>query len=287
MFLNAILYISWNVDPEIVKIGGFSLRYYSLMFVLAFGLGYRILITIYKRENALQKSLDALLIYVLLGTVIGARLGHTLFYEFDYFKNHPLEIILPFRISKEHGFELTGFAGLASHGGAIGILIAVAMYSKKYKQHFLWVLDRLVIAVALGGFFIRIGNLFNSEILGIPTSVSWAFIFKRIDNIPRHPAQLYEAILYFLTFCFLWTLYKIKKGHFQKGLLLGYFLVFVFSARFIVEFVKEDQEAFEQGWFLNMGQILSVPFILIGIYLVTGFNRRVMDQSKKNYHEQL
>lgn len=287
MFINAILYIDWNVDPEIVKIGGFSLRYYSLMFVLAFGIGFWILKTIYKRENAPQKSLDALLIYVLLGTVIGARLGHTLFYEFDYFKHHPLEIILPFRISKEHGFELTGFAGLASHGGAIGILIAVALFSKKYKQHFLWVLDRLVIAVALGGFFIRMGNLFNSEILGIPTAVSWAFIFNRIDNIPRHPAQLYEAILYLLTFCFLWTLYKIKKGNFQKGLLLGYFLAFVFSARFIVEFVKEDQEAFEQGWFLNMGQLLSIPFILIGIYLITGFNKRVMNQSQKNNYEQL
>lgn len=287
MFINAILYIDWNVDPEIVKIGGFSLRYYSLMFVLAFGIGFWILKTIYKRENAPQKSLDALLIYVLLGTVIGARLGHTLFYEFDYFKHHPLEIILPFRISKEHGFELTGFAGLASHGGAIGILIAVALFSKKYKQHFLWVLDRLVIAVALGGFFIRMGNLFNSEILGIPTAVSWAFIFNRIDNIPRHSAQLYEAILYLLTFCFLWTLYKIKKGNFQKGLLLGYFLAFVFSARFIVEFVKEDQEAFEQGWFLNMGQLLSIPFILIGIYLITGFNKRVMNQSQKNNYEQL
>lgn len=268
MTWSSLLYINWNIDPEIFKIGGFALRYYSIMFVLAFGIGYWIMLSIYKRENVPEKSLEALLIYVFLGTLIGARLGHTLFYEFGYFKNHPLEIIFPFRISKEHGFELTGYRGLASHGGAIGILIAVALYSRKYKQSFLWVLDRLVITVALGGFFIRIGNLFNSEIVGTPTAILWAFVFERVDRIPRHPAQLYEAILYLLIFFFLWWFYKIKEGHFQNGLLLGYFLAFVFIARFIVEFVKEDQEAFEQGWLINLGQILSIPFILLGGYLI-------------------
>lgn len=272
-----MLYINWNIDPEIFKVGGVAIRYYSIMFVLAFGIGYWIVSTIYKKEGVPPKALEALLIYVLLGTVIGARLGHTLFYEYGYFKNHLWEIILPFRITKEHGFELTGYQGLASHGGAIGILIAVALYSKKYKQVFLWVLDRLVIAVALGGFFIRMGNLFNSEILGSPTSVSWAFIFKRVDNVPRHPAQLYEAILYLLIFLFLWAFYKKKEGQFQHGVLLGYFLAFIFSVRFIVEFVKENQEAFENGWFLNMGQILSIPFILLGTCLIIIKSRPIIN----------
>lgn len=279
-----LLYINWNIDPEIVNIGGFSLRYYSLLFALAFGLGYRIMLSIYRKEHVPEETLGSLLVYILLGTVIGARLGHTLFYEFGYFKNHLLEIILPFRINKENGFEFTGYAGLASHGGAVGILAAVALFSRKYKQSFLWVLDRLVIAVALGGFFIRIGNLFNSEIFGMSTSVPWAFVFERVDMVPRHPAQLYEALLYLLIFLFLWWFYKRKNGIFKSGLLLGYFLALVFTARFIVEFVKEDQEAFEQGWLLNMGQILSIPFILLGAYLIAKksklVNHTINDQQK-------
>jgi phosphatidylglycerol:prolipoprotein diacylglycerol transferase len=182
-----ILYINWNIDPEIFRLGGFALRYYSVMFVLAFLFSYLLLAKIYKRKNTSLQLLNTLSIYIFIGTLAGARLGHTLFYEFSYYKNHLLEIILPFKISNGK-FELTGYQGLASHGGAMGILSAVALYCRKYKQPFLWIMDRLGIAIALSGFFIRLRNLFNSEIMGRPSTVSWAFVFEQVDPIPRHPA---------------------------------------------------------------------------------------------------
>lgn len=261
------LYINWNIDPEIFKIGGFALRYYSLMFVMAFAGSYFILSKIYAKENVPVQLLSKLAIFVFVGTLIGARLGHTLFYEFEYFKNHLLEIILPFKITNGR-FELTGYQGLASHGGAIGIIIAVALYCRKYKQSFLWIMDRLGIVVALSGFFIRLGNLFNSEIIGKPTNVSWAFIFERVDFIPRHPAQLYESILYLVIFFILWLVYERKPHKYGSGFLFGCFLVMLFSVRFLIEFTKVNQEEFENTMAINMGQILSVPFIIIGIYLI-------------------
>lgn len=264
--MNPFLTINWNVNPEIFRIGGFGLRYYSIMFVFAFGCSYYIMTNIFKKENVSPDLLQKLFLYVFLGTLIGARLGHTLFYEFGYYKNHLLEIILPFKITKG-SFEWTGYQGLASHGGAIGILTAVYLYCKKYQQSFLWVIDRLVIVVALAGFFIRVGNLFNSEIIGIPTAVPWAFVFKQVDLVPRHPAQLYEALLYLITFFVLWLLYKGKQFY-KQGFLFGLFLVMVFTFRFIVEFVKENQEAFENTWAINLGQALSIPFVLFGLYLV-------------------
>jgi prolipoprotein diacylglyceryl transferase len=261
------LFIKWNIDPEIFRIGGFALRYYSVLFALAFIISYYLLSSIFKKENVSEKLLQRLLVYVIVGTIAGARLGHTLFYEFGYYKNHLLEIILPFRISNGN-FELTGYQGLASHGGAIGILVAVALYCKKYHLSFLWVLDRLVIVVALSGFFIRIGNLFNSEIIGKPTDLPWAFIFERVDFIPRHPSQLYEAIAYLIIFFVLWKLYQTRDLQLKKGFLFGLFLLLVFSARFLIEFTKENQEAFEKALPINMGQILSLPFVLAGAYLI-------------------
>ena len=261
------LYINWNIDPVIFSIGGFALRYYSIMFALAFIGSYIILSKIYVKENVSAQLLNKLAIFVFIGTLIGARLGHTLFYEFSYYKNHLLEIILPFRIANGK-FELTGYQGLASHGGAIGILVAVALYCRKYKQSMLWVLDRLGIVVALSGFFIRLGNLFNSEIIGKPTTVSWAFIFEKVDLIPRHPAQLYESILYLIIFIALWLLYKNAVNKYKSGFLFGCFLIMLFSLRFLVEFTKENQEAFENTMAINMGQILSIPFILLGVYLM-------------------
>lgn len=258
-----ILYITWNIDPEIFRIGGFALRYYSLMFVFAFYFSYLLLSKIYKKENVSLSLLNKLSVYIFIGTIAGARLGHTLFYEFGYYKNHLLEIILPFSIINGK-FELTGYQGLASHGAAIGIIIAVIWYCWKSKQSFLWIMDRLVIVVALSAFFIRIGNLFNSEIIGKPTNVAWAFIFERVDMIPRHPAQLYEAISYLIIFGILWFLYKKKIEKVQQGFVFGSFLTMLFSVRFLVEFVKENQEAFENTLPFNMGQILSIPFILIG-----------------------
>lgn len=266
--MQLFLQIAWNINPEIFKIDGFALRYYSIMFALAFYFSYLILSKIYRKENVSLHLLNKLAIFVFIGTLAGARLGHTLFYEFGYYKHHLLEIILPFRINSDGKFELTGYQGLASHGGAIGIIVAVVWYCRKYKQSFLWVMDRLVIVVALSAFFIRIGNLFNSEIIGRPSNASWAFVFERVDMVPRHPAQLYEAILYLSIFGILYFLYKNNVQNNKEGFLFGCFLTMLFTVRFFIEFVKENQEAFENTLPINMGQILSIPFILIGLYLI-------------------
>ncbi len=264
----SFLYINWNIDPEIFRIGGFALRYYPILFMLAFVFSYWFLYEIFKVEKVSTDILSPLLIYVFLGALIGARLGHTLIYEFDYYRQHLLEIILPFQINSKGAYEWTGYQGLASHGGAVGILASIGLYSKKYKLSFFWIFDRLIIVVALSAFFIRIGNLFNSEIIGNPTQVNWAFIFERVDMIPRHPAQLYEAILYLTAFFVLCLIYNKKSKLFQNGYLFGYSLIMLFSIRFFVEFLKADQEAFESAWLLNLGQLLSIPFIFLGIFLV-------------------
>ncbi|OSZ77158.1 prolipoprotein diacylglyceryl transferase [Chitinophagaceae bacterium IBVUCB2] len=265
--MQFFLQINWNINPEIFRIGGFALRYYSLMFVFAFFFSYSLLSKIYKKENVSLTLLNKLSLYIFIGTIAGARLGHTLFYEFGYYKHHLLEIILPFSITNGK-FELTGYQGLASHGAAIGIIIAVVWYCRKFKQSFLRIMDRLVIVVALSAFFIRIGNLFNSEIIGKPSNASWAFIFEREDMVPRHPAQLYEAILYLFIFAILLFLYKDNVQKRRDGFLFGCFLTMLFTVRFLVEFVKENQESFEKMMAINMGQILSIPFILIGLYLI-------------------
>lgn len=212
---------------------------------------------IFKKEKKTDTDLNDLVWYMILGTVIGARLGHCLFYNPVYYLSNPLEILMVWK------------GGLASHGAAIGILSAIYLFTKKKKEYsYLWVMDRIVITVALGGFFIRMGNLFNSEILGTPTNVPWAFIFTSFDNVPRHPAQLYEAIAYLLVFVFLIFYYFRTNAKFKPGKLFGYFLVMVFTFRFLVEFVKIDQTYFEKGMYLNMGQLLSIPFVLLGIYLL-------------------
>ena len=274
-----LLYIKWNVNPEIFRIGGFALRYYSILFAIAFVIGYILLKRMYERDGLNEKLLNPLLIYIIAGTIIGARLGQVFFYELDYYKHHLLEIILPFRITKA-GFEWTGYQGLASHGAAIGILLALAFYCKRYKQIFLFVVDRIVIVIALAGFFIRLGNLFNSEIIGKPTNVSWAFVFEKVDLLPRHPSQVYEAIAYLIIFIVLWRIYQKKVKQINKGFLFGIFLILVFSARFFIEFSKENQEAFERSLPINMGQILSIPFILLGCYFI-------FRQSRKNEQNEI
>lgn len=260
--------IHWNIDQEIFKIGSFGLRYYSLCWLLAFAASYIIMLKVFKREGRTQEDLDKLSIYIFVGTLLGARIGHCLFYEFSYYIQHPLEMILPFS-SKSGSWEFTGFAGLASHGGAIGILIALYLYARKTKTNFVWIADRLVLVVPIAGAFIRIGNFFNSEILGkaADPNLPWAVIFEQEDKIPRHPAQLYEAIGYILLFFVLWVMYQ-KNSNPKPGLLFGIFLVVLFTIRFFVEFVKENQEAFENDMFINMGQLLSIPFILVGLYLI-------------------
>ena len=258
--------IHWNIDPEIFNIGSFGVRYYTLCFLMAFVSSYILMLRIFKRENKSQELLDQLSIYIFVGTLLGARLGHCLFYEFDYYKNHPLEMILPYTYINGN-FTITGFHGLASHGGAIGILVGLYLFCRKTKTDFLWITDRLVIVVALAGAFVRLGNFFNSEIIGLPSNLPWAVVFERVDQIPRHPAQLYEALCYVLIFFLLWNIYH-KKSLLKPGFIFGVFLITLFGARFALEFFKENQEAFEEGMKYNMGQLLSLPFVAIGIYLV-------------------
>lgn len=267
---SVLSYIVWNVSREITSIGPFSLRWYGLLFALAFVFGFIILKKVYKLEKKPQADLEQLSIYVILGTVIGARLGHCLFYDPAYYLSNPLEIIKVWE------------GGLASHGAAIGILIALNLFAKKKRdQNFFWSLDRLVIVVALGGALIRLGNLFNSEIIGMQTEVPWAFIFTSVDDIPRHPAQLYESIAYFISFGILYSIYMKKRETLKTGFLLGLFLILIFGFRFFVEFIKEDQSAFEAGMILNMGQLLSIPFVIAGFYFMLRKPKTVKQKNRE------
>ena len=257
-------YFVWNASPVIFSIGSLSIRWYGLLFALGFIVGYEIISWMYKEEHKPQKDLENLTIVMILATIIGARLGHCFFYEPAYYLSHPLEIIAVWK------------GGLASHGAAIGILLGLWFYTLAKKNvNYLWLLDRIVVPVALAGCFIRLGNFFNSEILGNPASVPWAIVFARVDDIPRHPVQLYESIAYLIIFIFLFITYKKQKSQTPRGLLFGMFLVLVFSARFILEFFKAQQTYLEESLTLNMGQILSIPFILVGIYFWTTAHRRV------------
>lgn len=254
--------IHWNVDPEIFSVGFIHIRYYSLMFLLSFGLGVYFMKRFFSYEKFDPLDVDDLLMYMMAGTIIGARLGHVLFYSPGYYLSNPVEILMIWR------------GGLASHGAAVGILLALYYFSKRKGYDYLWIVDRIVIVVALSGGFIRLGNLFNSEIVGKPTDVPWAFIFERLDNIPRHPTQIYESLAYFIIFIFLYKTYMRLKEKTPRGLLFGYFLVGVFGFRFIVEFYKEVQESFERSLALDMGQILSIPLVLLGIYFLLTAKKR-------------
>ncbi len=258
-------YITWNAGPEIFEINlfnsEFSIRWYGLLFALSFVVGYIIMLRIFVKENIPRKVLDELATYMIIGTIIGARLGHCLFYEPEYFLSHPVEILKVWK------------GGLASHGAAIGILIALYIFSRKKKKPYIWILDRIVIVVALGGFFIRMGNLMNSEIFGMPTEVPWAFIFVNASDPyqaldPRHPTQIYEGLSYLLIFAYLLWYYYKKDGKSRQGYLLAMFFILIFAARFAIEFCKEPQVPFEQSMALNLGQLLSIPFIILGIIIL-------------------
>ncbi|MFD2248105.1 prolipoprotein diacylglyceryl transferase [Pontibacter ruber] len=257
--MSILQYITWNVDPEIFSIGPLSIRWYGLLFALGFLLGQRILTKIYVAEGRTEGDVDVITLYMIIGTVVGARLGHTLFYAPDYYLSNPIEILKIWE------------GGLASHGATIGILLALWIFSRRQKFDYMWVLDRIVIVVALGGALIRMGNLMNSEIFGHPTNVPWAFIFVRnteFSQVPRHPTQLYEALSVFLLFVGLYWLWNKYKSALPKGLLFGIFVTALFTFRFLVEFLKENQEDFENTMALNMGQILSIPLILVGIFIL-------------------
>ncbi len=258
-------FIYWNISPEIFSIGPVTIRWYGLLFATSFLIGFQIMNYIFKKEGKKESDLNDLVWYMILGTVIGARLGHCLFYNPEYYLSNPLEILQIWK------------GGLASHGAGIGILLAIYFYSKKKTdQSFLWTMDRIVVTVALAGFFIRIGNLFNSEIIGKPTNLPWAFIFPAVDNVPRHPTQIYEALAYLGIFLFLFYYYKKNNNNPKEGVLFGYFMIMVFSFRFFVEFLKENQSPFEQNMPLNMGQLLSIPFIIVGIYFLVRKKKKIL-----------
>ncbi len=260
--------IHWDVDPEIFLIGdSFPLRYYGLLWITGLLLAYFVLQRIYKKEGVSTENLEQLTTYIFVGLILGARLGHCFFYEPEHYLNNPLEILLP--IKEINGsFEFTGFQGLASHGGTLGVIIAIFMYWRKTKTNILWVLDRVAIVTPITCAFIRLGNLMNSEIYGKPTDGTWGFVFERDDMIPRHPTQLYEAFSHLLIFGLLFYMYRSPKIKNRSGLFVGILLILLFAARFIIEFFKENQVAFEDEMTLNMGQWLSIPFILIGLLFV-------------------
>ncbi len=262
MILN---YITWNVDPEIINVFGISIRYYGLLFVSGLILCIYILGSIYKSENIPSEHLEKLSIYSMIGILAGARLGHCLFYEPSYYLSHPLEMILPITFPPDGGIKFTGYQGLASHGGVLGLLIALYFYSRKTKHSMIDTIDLIAVVAGLSFGFIRLGNFMNSEIIGIPTTKPWGVIFERVDNIPRHPAQLYEAIAYFIIFAIMMILYKKMRDRLKYGFFFGLATVLFFTARFLLEFVKENQVGFEDGMKLNMGQLLSLPFIVVGI----------------------
>lgn len=256
---NFLCFVNWDVDPVIFSIGSFSLRYYSLFFAIAFWLGYLIVAKMFKDQNLPDDWVDKIFIYVIVATIIGSRLGHVFFYNWDYYSQHPIEILQVWK------------GGLASHGGTLGIMIALLLYNR-FVSHktFLWSADCLTIPVALAAFFIRMGNLMNSEIIGIPTDMPWGFRFLRLCAspdlaVPRHPTQIYEALFYLSVFFLLSFLYWKKRLITRHGALFGIFMVCVFGFRILIEALKENQEAFEDAMTLNMGQQLSIPFVIIGI----------------------
>ncbi len=315
------LNLVWN-PSEGIDLGFFMIRYYSLMFVIAFGLGWFLMKKIFERENESLDKLDSLFVWTVLATLIGARLGHVFFYDWEYFRNHILEIFLPIRENEKetlfgfiNGWEFTGFQGLASHGAAISIIIAMYYYSKKIlKRPLLWILDRVVIPVASGAIFVRLGNFFNSEITGHETTSAFGIRFlhetfgkneavkktgianpkeayNAIAHDPRfadllaqvpakHPTQLYEAFCYIFVFAILYFLYWKTNARLKSGLLFGLFLVLLFVVRFIVEFVKESQGGFENelGIF-STGQWLSIPFIIIGLFFIIRAQRNPLATS--------
>lgn len=255
------LAVNWSVDPEIFSIGPVSVRYYGLLFMSGFILGYWMFTKFFKREGLPLTLLDTLL-YLLLGcTLVGSRLGHVLFYQPEYYLANPVEILKVWE------------GGLASHGGTIAIMIGmwwfVKKYGRKYNFNYIWILDRLAVAVCFAAAFIRLGNLMNSEIYGNPTDLPWGFIFElRGETLPKHPTQLYEALCYLGTGIILSCLYWFRLDKIKQGLLLGIFFIGIFASRFLIEYVKEPQVSFEEGMILNMGQILSIPFIIMGIALI-------------------
>ena len=271
--IDHLLYILWNPDLEIFRIGNFAIRWYSTCWLIGLALAYFIVKWLYKDQKVKDAYFDPLFIYCFLGILIGARLGHCLFYQPEYFLSswtHVVEMFLPIHQMADGSWKFTGYEGLASHGGTIGLMAALYLYYRKTGMNLWHVLDDIAIATPITACFIRLGNLMNSEIIGTPTNVPWAFIFERVDMTPRHPGQLYEAIAYFVFFFVMLHFYKRTSKKVGTGFYFGLCLTLIFTFRFFIEYTKDIQVDFESGMIFNMGQLLSIPFIILGIACMRG-----------------
>jgi prolipoprotein diacylglyceryl transferase len=257
--------INWNPDPELFRLFGISIRYYGLLWAVGIFLAYLVVHYQFRDKKIGEDKFEPLFFYCFFGILIGARLGHCLFYQPDYYLSRPVEMLLPIKFLPQGGWKFTGYEGLASHGGTIGLIIALWLYVRKTKLNYIDVLDMIAVATPITACFIRLANLMNSEIIGKATDVPWAFVFEREDMLPRHPAQLYEAIAYFCFFLVTMYLYKNYSKKLHRGFFFGLCLTLIFTFRFFIEFLKENQVNFEDGMTLNMGQWLSIPFIIIGV----------------------
>ena len=271
--IDHLLYILWNPDLEIFRIGNFAIRWYSTCWLIGLALAYFIVKWLYKDQKVKDAYFDPLFMYCFFGILIGARLGHCLFYQPEYFLSswtHVVEMFLPIHQMADGSWKFTGYEGLASHGGTIGLMVALYLYYRKTDMNLWHVLDDIAIATPITACFIRLGNLMNSEIIGTPTNVPWAFIFERVDMTPRHPGQLYEAIAYFFFFFVMLHFYKRTSKEVGTGFYFGLCLTLIFTFRFFIEYTKDIQVDFESGMIFNMGQLLSIPFIILGIACMRG-----------------
>ena len=281
--MPSLLTINWNPDPELFNLfGSFPIRYYGLLWGIGIVLSCIIVQRQYRDRKISEDKFTPLFFYCVIGITLGARLGHCIFYDWSYYQNHLIEMILPIRQFPGEGWKWIGYKGLASHGGTLGLIIALWLYCRKTKMHYMDVLDMIAVATPICACCIRLANLMNSEIIGKPTDMPWAFVFEQVDMLPRHPAQLYEAIAYFIFFLGMIYLYK-KSDHGQKlhrGFFFGLCLTEIFVFRFFVEFLKENQVDFENTMTLNMGQWLSIPFVIIGIYFMLFYGKKQAIKSK-------
>ncbi|MEE0985838.1 MAG: prolipoprotein diacylglyceryl transferase [Bacteroidaceae bacterium] len=298
--MNIPGYILWNPDIVAFSFGPVEVRWYSLLWCIGLFAVYQLMHYLFKEQKLSEDKFEPMFLYCFLGILIGARLGHCLFYEPEYYLSRPMEMILPMRKFADGEWHFTGYEGLASHGGTLGLMIAIILYSRNVKLNLMYVLDNVAIVTPICACAIRLGNLMNSEIIGHPTDVPWAFVFERVDMLPRHPGQLYEAICYAIFFFIGWFIYRLslKKETMERytsnarkplvdirvgsGFYFGLCLFLIFLSRIFIELTKENQVDFESGMMFNMGQLLSVPFVLLGLYCMLGGKYcRAMSEYKK------
>lgn len=275
MVLN---FLTWSPDPVMFQLGSLSVRWYSVFLAAGFFSGYLVARDMFRREGVDHFVLESYGIWLIIGILVGGRLGHCLFYEFDYYMQHPIEMIKPWEGILGKNAVFTGLSGFSSHGWIIGVILVLWINSRRKKVPVLWALDIFAIGGVLAGAFVRIGNLMNSEIVGSPSDVPWAFVFTNIDHLPRHPAQIYESLAYLLTFFFVFGYFRKKMHTVPSGTYLGWVLIGVFISRFFIEFFKKDQVAAEAGMVLNLGQWLSIPFVLAGLLLI--FRKKLFIRSR-------